>query len=120
MTFYDVIINTLMCHMRNKCICNYAQVGQAIILLPAFYVVYKGVTLLDISFRIIFINCIIIFSRICRWSSNSKTILNSAMISSRAKSIRHPAPDMELARGPCDNDVIIMYGTQREFALYHF
>ena len=49
---------------------------------------------------------VFIFCRICRWSSSWKTMLNSAMISSRAKSIERLVPDMELARGPCDNLVI--------------
>ena len=44
--------------------------------------------------------------RICLQSSNWKTMLNSVMISSRAKSIEPQVPGTELARGPCDNFVI--------------
>ena len=48
----------------------------------------------------------IFYFRIYRLSYNWKTTLNSAMTSSRAKSIEHPVPGTELARGPCDNIAI--------------
>ena len=49
---------------------------------------------------------LLLFCRIYRWNSNSKTMLSLATIISRVKLIEQLVPDTELAKGPCDNIVV--------------